>query len=202
MVFLTLSETFYLYGASHIVERAHRVSSITEDLLLHLPGFGICGIPETLLDTLAATRVRDLTVVSCTAGMSDTGIGQLVTAGVVKRLVSSYIGENNVVLDKFFNGELEVELVPQGTLAERIRAAGAGIPAFYTPTGYKTMVHEGGLPMAFKDGGKTVTMISLPKEVRSPIHFYRRIILSFLYYSDEIYFPICRLESSTAEAMF
>lgn len=76
-------------------------------------GFGICGIPETLLNTLASTRVRDLTVVSCTGGTSDTGIAELITAGIVKRLVSSYIGENNVIFDKFFNGELEVELVPQ-----------------------------------------------------------------------------------------
>ncbi|XP_022669929.1 succinyl-CoA:3-ketoacid coenzyme A transferase 2, mitochondrial-like isoform X2 [Varroa jacobsoni] len=129
-------------------------------------GFGICGIPENLLKHLASTRLRDLTVVSCTGGMEDAGVGLLIKAGLVKRLISSYIGENKVIFDKFLNGQLEVELVPQGTLAERIRAAGAGIPAFYTPTGYKTMVHEGGMPMKYKDAGKTITMRSQPKETR------------------------------------
>lgn len=76
-------------------------------------GFGICGIPENLLKHLASTRLRDLTVVSCTGGMEDAGVGLLIKAGLVKRLISSYIGENKVIFDKFLNGQLEVELVPQ-----------------------------------------------------------------------------------------
>lgn len=76
-------------------------------------GFGICGIPENLLAQLASTKIRDLTIVSCTGGMDDAGVGQLIKAGLVKRLVASYIGENSVIFDKFLNGQLEVELVPQ-----------------------------------------------------------------------------------------
>ncbi|OQR69099.1 succinyl-CoA:3-ketoacid-coenzyme A transferase 1 [Tropilaelaps mercedesae] len=160
----TALDTSKRFGIYPNVQEA--LTGIKDGQTIMVGGFGICGSPENLLNHLASMRVRDLTVVSCTGGTDDAGVGQLVKAGVVKRLVTSYIGENNVILDKLLNGQLEVELVPQGTLAERIRAAGAGIPAFYTPTGYKTMVHEGGMPMTYKDGGKTVVMTSPPKESR------------------------------------
>ncbi|XP_018495534.1 succinyl-CoA:3-ketoacid coenzyme A transferase 1, mitochondrial [Galendromus occidentalis] len=160
-------------GSTPVSRRAARCQSPAEALqglkdgqTIMIGGFGICGIPENLIRHLSNSKVRNLTIVSITGGLSDCGVGELIKAGMVKRLVTSYIGENSNIFEKFLGGQLEVELVPQGTLAERIRAAGAGIPAFYTPTGYKTMVHEGGLPMMYEDDGKKITMASEPKESR------------------------------------
>ena len=106
-------------------------------------GFGLCGNPENLIAALRARGTRDLTIVSNNAGVTHDGLGVLLQARQVRRMVSSYVGENKEFERQFLAGELEVELNPQGTLAERIRAGGAGIPAFYTPTGYGTLVAEG-----------------------------------------------------------
>jgi 3-oxoacid CoA-transferase subunit A len=105
-------------------------------------GFGLCGNPERCIAELARRGVKDLTIISNNCGTTDKGLGVLLAAGQVKKMISSYVGENKIFEEQFLSGKLEVELNPQGTLAERIRAAGAGIPAFFTPTGYGTQVAE------------------------------------------------------------
>jgi 3-oxoacid CoA-transferase subunit A len=106
-------------------------------------GFGLCGIPENLIAALDRRGVGDLTVVSNNCGVDDWGLGVLLQSRRIRKMVSSYVGENAEFERQFLSGELEVELVPQGTLAERMRAGGAGIPAFFTPTGAGTLVAEG-----------------------------------------------------------
>ncbi|KGA97118.1 succinyl-CoA:3-ketoacid-CoA transferase [Alkalihalobacillus alcalophilus ATCC 27647 = CGMCC 1.3604] len=106
-------------------------------------GFGLCGIPEKAILALADSGVKDLTFVSNNCGVDDWGLGLLLANRQIKKMVASYVGENKLFETQFLSGELEVELVPQGTLAERIRAGGAGIPGFYTPTGVGTKVAEG-----------------------------------------------------------
>lgn len=106
-------------------------------------GFGLCGIPENLIAALVEMKVKNLTVISNNAGVDDFGLGLLLATRQIKKMVSSYVGENSLFERQFLDGTLEVEFVPQGTLAERIRAGGAGIPAFFTPTGAGTPVAEG-----------------------------------------------------------
>jgi 3-oxoacid CoA-transferase subunit A len=106
-------------------------------------GFGLCGIPENLIAGLRETGVKDLTVISNNCGIDDFGLGILLAAGQIKKMVSSYVGENKLFEKLYLSGELELEFNPQGTLAERIRAGGAGIPAFFTKTGVGTLVAEG-----------------------------------------------------------
>lgn len=119
------------------------VADIPNGAMLMAGGFGLCGIPEQLIAALVERGVKDLTVVSNNAGVDDFGLGLLLQTRQIRKMISSYVGENKTFERQFLNGELEVELVPQGTLAERIRAGGAGIPAFYTPTGFGTPVAEG-----------------------------------------------------------
>nr|MBA3914409.1 CoA transferase subunit A [Terriglobales bacterium] len=107
-----------------------------------LGGFGLCGIPENLIRALVKKGVRNLTTISNNAGVDGFGIGRLLSAGQIRRHVGTYVGENKLLEEKMLKGEIDLELVPQGTFAERIRAAGAGIPAFYTPTGVGTIVAE------------------------------------------------------------
>ena len=106
-------------------------------------GFGLCGIPENLIAALRRKGTRDLTVVSNNAGVDDFGIGLLLQTRQVKKMIATYVGENKLFESLVLKGEMEVELNPQGTLSERIRAGGAGIPGFYTPTGYGTLIGEG-----------------------------------------------------------
>src|SRR6201994_2397483 len=106
-------------------------------------GFGICGIPETLIAAIRDSGVKDLTIVSNNCGIDDYGLGQLLTTRQIRKMVSSYVGENKEFERQYLAGELEIEFNPQGTLAERMRAGGAGIPGFYTKTGYGTQVAEG-----------------------------------------------------------
>jgi 3-oxoacid CoA-transferase subunit A len=125
-------------------------SSITEAIqdihsgsTLIVGGFGLCGIPENLIAALKEQRIAGLTVVSNNCGVDDWGLGLLLANKQIKKMISSYVGENKTFEKQFLSGELEVELAPQGTLAERIRAGGAGIPGFYTATGVGTLVAEG-----------------------------------------------------------
>ena len=113
---------------------------LTDGMTLMLGGFGLCGIPENAITELLRLGVRDLTCISNNAGVDDFGIGLLLQQKQVKKMISSYVGENAEFERQLLAGELEVELIPQGTLAERCRAGGAGIPAFYTPAGYGTEV--------------------------------------------------------------
>src|SRR3954462_2213732 len=106
-------------------------------------GFGLCGIPERLIDAIQASGVKDLTIASNNAGIDNEGLGKLLRTRQVKKMISSYVGENKEFERQFLAQELEVEFCPQGTLAERMRAGGAGIPGFYTKTGYGTQVAEG-----------------------------------------------------------
>jgi len=119
------------------------VADLTDGATLMAGGFGLCGIPENLIEAIHRKGVKGLTVISNNCGIDAKGLGILLAAGQVKKMVSSYVGENKTFERLFLDGKLEVELCPQGTLAERIRAGGAGIPAFYTPTGYGTKVAEG-----------------------------------------------------------
>ena len=112
-------------------------------------GFGLCGIPERLIDAIQASGVKDLTIASNNAGIDNEGLGKLLRTRQVKKMISSYVGENKEFERQFLAGELEVEFCPQGTLAERMRAGGAGIPGFYTKTGYGTQVAEGKEVKAF-----------------------------------------------------
>src|SRR5256886_10074883 len=119
------------------------VRDIPNGALLVVGGFGLCGIPENLIHALVKRGVQNLTCVSNNAGVDDWGLGLLLQTKQIRKMVSSYVGENAEFDRHYLKGELEVEFVPQGTLAERMRAGGAGIPAFFTPAGYGTIVAEG-----------------------------------------------------------
>jgi 3-oxoacid CoA-transferase A subunit len=119
------------------------VAGIRDGMTLMLGGFGLCGIPENCIQALVRKGVRDLTCISNNAGVDDFGIGLMLRQRQVRKMISSYVGENAEFERQLLSGELEVELIPQGSLAERCRAGGAGIPAFYTPAGYGTEIGEG-----------------------------------------------------------
>lgn len=128
-------------------------------------GFGLSGVPNELIRALHTAGVTDLHVVSNNCGAMDSGLAVLLSAGRIARVTGSYIGANKEFARQYLGGELEVEMIPQGTLAERLRAGGAGIPAFYTPAGVGTQVADGGLPWRY-DGAGGVLVASPPKEVR------------------------------------
>ena len=119
------------------------IADIPDNATLMLGGFGLCGIPENCIAALVKKGVKGLTCISNNAGVDDFGIGLMLKTRQVKKMISSYVGENAEFERQLLSGELEVDLIPQGTLAERIRAGGAGIPAFYTPAGFGTEVAEG-----------------------------------------------------------
>lgn len=124
---------------------------VTDGQTIAVGGFGLCGIPEALIAALRDTGCKGLTAISNNAGIDGFGLGQLLETRQIRKMISSYVGENKEFERQFLAGELEVEFTPQGTLAERMRAGGAGIPAFYTKTGYGTVVAEG-KPVAEFDG--------------------------------------------------
>ena len=141
-------------------------ADIPSGITLLAGGFGLCGIPENCIGALRELGVKDLTVVSNNCGVDDFGLGVLLRNKQIKKMISSYVGENKEFERQYLTGELEVELCPQGTLAERLRAGGAGIPAFYTPTGAGTAVSDGGLPLRYAPGGGAVAKYSDKKETR------------------------------------
>ncbi|MGB2899970.1 MAG: CoA transferase subunit A [Candidatus Acidiferrum sp.] len=118
------------------------IANLTDGATILMGGFGLCGIPENLIAAVRRKGTKDLTIVSNNAGVDDFGIGLLLQQRQVKKMISTYVGENKLFEQLVLCGELQVELNPQGTLSERLRAGGAGIPAFYTPTGYGTMVAD------------------------------------------------------------
>jgi 3-oxoacid CoA-transferase subunit A len=126
-----------------VASAAEAVADIPDGALLMAGGFGLCGIPENLIAALRQRGVKNLSVVSNNCGVDDFGLGILLQNRQIRKMTSSYVGENKEFERQYLSGELEVELCPQGTLAERVRAGGAGIPAFFTPTGYGTPVAEG-----------------------------------------------------------
>src|SRR5688572_26098233 len=142
------------------------VRDIPDGATLMVGGFGLCGNPENLIAALHRKGVQQLTLISNNCGTTDKGLGVLLANGQVKKMVSSYVGENKEFERRYLTGALEVELNPQGTLAERIRAGGAGIPGFFTATGVGTAVSEGGLPIRYRADG-SVAVASPKKEVRT-----------------------------------
>ena len=141
------------------------VTDIASGSSIAVGGFGLCGIPSVLIAALLESKPTNLDVVSNNCGVDDWGLGLLLRAGLIARMTSSYVGENKEFERQYLNGELEVELVPQGTLAERLRAGGAGIPAFFTPAGVGTFVAEGGMPLRHNPDG-SIALASQPKETR------------------------------------
>ena len=145
---------------------AEAVRDIPSGASLAVGGFGLNGIPHNLIDALYAAGTTDFETVSNNCGVDDWGLGVLLHAKRIRRTISSYVGENKEFERQYLGGEIEVELVPQGTLAERMRAGGSGIPAFYTPAGVGTLVADGGLPWRYGAGG-TVATASPKKETRT-----------------------------------
>jgi len=126
-----------------IASAAEAVALVPDGATIMMGGFGVCGLPENLIDALHDRGTRDLTIISNNAGLDGFGIGRMLVTHQVRKMISSYVGENKEFERQFLNVELDVQLVPQGTFSERIRAAGAGIGGFFTPTGYGTLVAEG-----------------------------------------------------------
>jgi 3-oxoacid CoA-transferase subunit A len=128
-----------------ICESAHEAleGKLSDGMTIMAGGFGLCGIPENSIKQIKQSKVKNLTIISNNCGVDDFGLGILLHDHQIKKMISSYVGENSLFASQYMNGELEIEFNPQGTLAERIRAGGAGIPAFYTKTGYGTIVAEG-----------------------------------------------------------
>jgi 3-oxoacid CoA-transferase subunit A len=144
------------------------MAHVRDGAVILMGGFGLCGIPEKLIAAVRNAGTKNLTVVSNNAGVSDFGIGLLLETRQVRKMIASYVGENKLFEQQALRGELEVELNPQGTLAERLRAGGAGIPAFYTPTGYGTQAAEGKETREF--GGRQYV---LEKALRGDVAFIK-----------------------------
>ena len=141
------------------------VADVPSGAMILAGGFGLCGIPENSIAALAELGVKGLTFVSNNCGVDDFGLGILLRKKQIVKMISSYVGENKEFERQYLSGELEVELCPQGTLAERLRAGGAGIAAFFTPTGAGTAVSDGGLPLKYAADG-SVAKMSPKKEMR------------------------------------
>ena len=148
-----------------VASAVEAVADVPDGASLAVGGFGLSGVPNVLIEALYERGVAGLKVVSNNCGAMESGLSVLLAAGRIARVTGSYIGANKEFARQYLAGELEVEMIPQGTLAERLRAGGAGIPAFYTPAGVGTLVAEGGMPWRY-DGRGGVAVASPPKEVR------------------------------------
>ncbi|GAA1259346.1 MULTISPECIES: CoA transferase subunit A [Streptomyces] len=149
-----------------VATAAEAVADVGDGASLAVGGFGLVGVPNVLIGALHERGTTGLSVVSNNCGAMDSGLAVLLAAGRIARVTGSYIGANKEFARQYLSGEVEVEMIPQGTLAERLRAGGAGIPAFYTPAGVGTQVAEGGLPWRYDSQGG-VALASPPKEVRT-----------------------------------
>ncbi|WP_327145419.1 CoA transferase subunit A [Nocardia sp. NBC_01327] len=149
-----------------VTDPAAAIAAIPSGATLAVGGFGLCGIPEILIEALQESGVTDLDVVSNNCGVDDWGLGKLLAAGRIRRITASYVGENKEFARRYLAGELEVELTPQGSLAERLRAGGCGIPAFYTPAGLGTPVADGTMPLRYAADG-SVALHAPAKELRT-----------------------------------
>jgi 3-oxoacid CoA-transferase subunit A len=165
-----------------VASAAEAVADVPSGATLAVGGFGLCGIPSVLIQALLDLGVSDLSAVSNNCGVDDWGLGLLLQARRISRMTSSYVGENKEFERQFLSGELEVELIPQGTLAERLRAGGAGIPALYTPAGVGTQVADGGMPWRYAPDG-SIALPSPAKETREfdgrPYVLERGIVTDF-----------------------
>ncbi|KOV82577.1 succinyl-CoA:3-ketoacid-CoA transferase [Nocardia sp. NRRL S-836] len=149
-----------------VASPAEAVAGVRSGASIAVGGFGLAGIPWFLIEALLEQGADDLTIVSNNCGVDGAGLGLLLDHRRISRVIASYVGENKEFARQYLSGELTVELTPQGTLAERLRAGGSGVGAFYTPTGVGTLVSEGGLPWRYHPDG-TVAVVSPPKEVRT-----------------------------------
>jgi 3-oxoacid CoA-transferase subunit A len=149
-----------------VASPAEAVADVPDGASLAVGGFGLAGIPWFLIDALLEQGASDLTIISNNCGVDGGGLGLLLESHRIARVVASYVGENKEFARQYLSGELTVELTPQGTLAERLRAGGSGIGAFFTPTGVGTLVSDGGLPWRYHPDG-SVALASPPKEVRT-----------------------------------
>mmetsp|Transcript_6341 Transcript_6341/g.10758 ORF Transcript_6341/g.10758 Transcript_6341/m.10758 type:complete len:372 (+) Transcript_6341:10-1125(+) len=166
-----------VFGLTHLSKRFFYKSKLwpsaleaTKDIKdgdkLLVAGFGICGIPLNLVRAVKQHNPRELTIVSNTCNIDNFALGEVLRNGQIKKMISSYVGENKTFERLYLNGEIELEFVPQGTLVEKMRAGGCGIPAFYTKTGVGTLIQEGGFPTKYNLGGKGVAIRSEPKNVQ------------------------------------
>ena len=149
-----------------VASAAEAVADIADGSTLAVGGFGLCGIPSVLIDALLDAGVTDLEAVSNNCGVDEWGLGRLLMEKRLRRMISSYVGENKEFARQYLSGELEVELTPQGTLAERMRAGGSGIPAFFTATGGGTQVAEGGLPWRYDADGNVIVQLAAEGDPR------------------------------------
>ena len=147
-----------------VASATEAVADITSGATIAVGGFGLSGIPAVLIEAIVESGATDLEVISNNCGTDGVGLGRLLTNRQIRRIVASYVGENKTFANQYLGGELEVELTPQGTLAERLRAAGVGIAAFYTRTGVGTQIADGGLPWKYERDG-SVALASPPKTV-------------------------------------
>lgn len=163
-----------------ILTAAEAIADIPNGATLAVGGFGVCGIPHILLQELAQTTTTELEAVSNNAGLDDRGLGLLLRNGQLRRIIASYVGENKEFARQYLEGELEVELTPQGTLAERLRAGGSGIGAFFTRTGVGTVVADGGMPWKYNTDGEVE--VSSPakqqQEFRGETHVLEEAIVA------------------------
>lgn len=153
------------FGAQ-IVTAQEAASLVQPGNTLLCGGFGVCANPNTLIKALVKQGTDGLTIVANNPGFDNYGVGLLLDGGLVKRMVGSYIGENKEFERQYLNGELELQITPQGTLAEKIRSGGKGIPAFWTKTGADTLIETGGFPLKYKLGGGEEEILTEPKESR------------------------------------
>ena len=158
-----------------VANAAEAINDIKSGDTLMLGGFGLCGIPENCIRALVESGVNQLTCISNNAGVDNFGIGLMLQGKQVKKMISSYVGENEEFERQLLSGELEVELIPQGTLAERCRAAGAGIPAFYTPAGYGTEVAKGKEVQDFNGKIQILLLLKRGKGIKMVILYIKRL---------------------------
>jgi 3-oxoacid CoA-transferase subunit A len=148
-----------------VASAAEAVADVVDGASLAVGGFGISGIPMALIDAVLELGVKDLTCISNNCGIDGYGLGVLLNAHRIRKMIASYVGENKEFARQYLSGELEVELTPQGTLAERLRAGGSGIAGFYTETGVGTVIADGGLPLKYTADGE-IDLETEPKETR------------------------------------
>ncbi|MGB5953513.1 MAG: CoA transferase subunit A [Ornithinimicrobium sp.] len=149
------------------------LTGLSKGMTLAVGGFGLCGVPTVLIEEILRAGIDELEIVSNNAGVDDWGLGVLLSAGRIRRIVGSYVGENREFARQYLGGELEVELTPQGTLAEKLRAGGSGIAAFYTATGVGSQVSQGGIPWRYDSDGNVVKA-SPAKDTRRFEHLTER----------------------------
>ena len=154
------------FSSKIFASSAEAVKDIPDSSTLLVGGFGLSGCPENLLRALNAQKTKDLVVVSNNCGVEDFGLGLLLKDRQIRRMVSSYVGENKDFENQYLTGQLEVVLSPQGTLAEKVRAGGAGIAGYYTPTGANTVIQDGGFPILLTPDGKGTAIAAPPRDAR------------------------------------